>query len=195
MSLPCLLALILALSPSAQAEDVQLTTSDGVQLHAVYEPVQGTTRGVLLVHGERRTANDWKFLAAKINHAGFSTLAVNLRGHGESTSAAPPPLGDENYQAMVADVQAGLQWLRDHGTDDISLVGADVGANLALAAGSAVTDTSNIVLLSPGLKIHGIRADVALKAWDERPVLFVVSTGDHYSAKSALLLDAQARGP
>ena len=193
MSILSLAAAALFCQP-ALADDVQLTTADGLTLHAVHEPVAGASKAVLLVHGERRTANDWKFLQGKLQHAGFTTLAIDLRGHGDSQAVGVPPLPDETYQAMVADVDAGVTYLRDQGATEIMLVGAELGANLALQSGAQHEDTSNIVLLSPGLKIHGIRADSGLKQWGERSVLFVVSNDDPYSAKSALLLDAQARG-
>ena len=190
--LPLALAL---LAQPALAADVQLQTADGIQLHASHEPVEGADKAVLLVHGERRTRNDWKFLQGKLQHSGFSTLAVDLRGHGDSQPVGVPPLPDTTYQAMAADVEAGLAYLREQGATQIMLVGADLGANLVLTVGAQAQDATNAVLLSPGLKIHGIRADAALKAWGERSVLFVVSNDDPYSAKSALLLDAQARGP
>ncbi len=194
MSILSLVAAAL-ISQAALADDVQLTTADGIELHGVYEPVEGATKGVLLVHGDRRTANDWKFLQGKLEHAGFATLAIDLRGHGDSQGVGVPPLPDETYQAMTADVTAGLDYLRAQGATELMLVGAELGSVLALAAAAEASDTTNVVLLSPSLKVKGIRADAALKKWGERSVLFVVSSDDPYSAKSALLLDAQARGP
>jgi alpha-beta hydrolase superfamily lysophospholipase len=183
------------ISQAALAADVTLKTADGIELHGVHEPVQGAAKAVLLVHGERRTANDWKFLQGKIENAGMASLAIDLRGHGGSQAVGVPPLPDEAYQAMTADVTAGLAYLRERGATELMLVGAELGATLALSAGAEAQDTTNIVLLSPSLKVHGIRTDAALKAWGERSVLFVVSSDDPYSAKSALLLEAQARGP
>ena len=190
-----ILAATALLSHAALAADVQLHTADGIELHGVHEPVSGAARAVLLVHGDRRTANDWKFLQGKLQHAGFASLAIDLRGHGDSQGVGVPPLPEETYAAMAGDVRAGMAFLRDQGATEIMLVGADLGANLVLSAGAGEPDTTNVVLLSPGLKIHGLRADAALKQWGERSVLFVVSNDDPYSAKSALLLEAQARGP
>lgn len=194
MSILSIAAAVL-LSQAALADDIKLQTADGLELHGIHEPVAGASRAVLLVHGERRSANDWKFLQGKLQHAGFASLAIDLRNHGQSQAVAVPPLPDEAYQAMTADVDAGMAYLREQGASEIMLVGADLGANLALTAGAAAADATNIVLLSPGLKIHGIRADAALRQWGDRSVLFVVSNDDGYAAKSALLLDAQARGP
>ncbi len=189
------LAVATLLASQVLAADVQLVTADEVQLHAIHEPVQGTAKAVLLVHGERRTAKDWQFIQSKLANAGYASLAIDLRGHGDSQAVGVPPLDDATYQAMAADVEAGLAFLREQGATELQLVGADLGANLALSVGAQAPDVVNLALLSPGLKVHGIRADTAIRQWGERSVLFVVSNDDPYAAKSALLLDAQARGP
>jgi alpha-beta hydrolase superfamily lysophospholipase len=191
--LTLLLALLLA-SPAFAAE-VVLKTADGLSLHAVHEPVAGAKRAVLLVHGDGRSAADWKFLATKLKQAGISTLALDLRGHGTSPAAGPTPLSDATWAAMSADVDAGLAFLRAAGATEIGLVGAEVGASLALLAGAAAADATTMVVLTPGLKLHGLRFDAALKAWNPRPILFIVSGDEAYAAKSSLLLEAQATGP
>jgi alpha-beta hydrolase superfamily lysophospholipase len=189
------LPLLLLLAGRVLAADVTLRTADGLALHAAHEPVANASRAVLLVHGEGRTAGDWKFLAGKLKQAGMTTLALDLRGHGASTSAAPAPQTDEAWAAATADVEAALAFLRGKGAQQILVVGADVGASLVLTAAAPAADATNAVLLSAGLKTHGLRIDAALKAWGARPVLFVVSSDDVYAAKSALLLEAQATGP
>lgn len=189
------LPLLFLFAGHALAADVTLRTADGLTLHAAHEPVAGAEKAVLLVHGEGRSANDWKFLAGKLKQSGLSTLALDLRGHGASATAGSAPRTDEAWAAAAADVEAGLAFLRTQGARQILLVGADTGASLALTAGAAAADAANAVLLSAGLKAHGLRTDAALKAWGARPVLFVVSGDDVYNAKSALLLEAQALGP
>jgi pimeloyl-ACP methyl ester carboxylesterase len=194
MRLPTLLLALLVASP-ALAADVTLKTADGLSLHAIHEAVTGARKAVLLVHGEGRSASDWKFLAGKLKQAGYASLAIDLRGHGASLAAATAPLTDQTWQAMTADVDAGLAFLRAQGATTIELVGADVGASLALLSGAAATDTTTVVVLTPGLKLHGLRFDAALRTWNPRPVLFIVSADEAYAAKSALLLEAQATGP
>lgn len=194
MRLLTLLLALLITSP-VLAADVTLTGADGVALHAVHEPVAGAKKAVLLVHGEGRSAADWKFLTAKLKQAGFPSLAIDLRGHGASPAASATPLPDEAWQAMTIGVEAGLAFLRERGATAIELVGADVGASLVLTAGAAASDTTTMVVLTPALKLHGLRFDTALKAWNPRPILFIVSSNEAYAAKSALLLEAQATGP
>ena len=104
------LALALCLAAPASAAEVALATSDGQRLVADYGAVAGSTRGVVFVHQEGRKASDWRFLAERMNKAGFQTLAVDLRGHGESVpeGAERPELSEDDYRAMTADVEAAV---------------------------------------------------------------------------------------
>ena len=188
----------LLLSWQAQAADVTLTAKDGTRLHALYEPStkKGAVQGVVLVHGDKRQAADWSFLMTKLAQAGFNTIAPDLRGHGANITqgTSPATLTETQYQAMVLDVNAATDYLRSKGNKSISLVGATLGANLAIQAASATRDATNVVLLSPGLTYQGVSTSDALARYGDRPILMVVSKDDGYAAKSALVLDAQAKG-
>lgn len=188
----------LLLCGNARAADVTLTTKDGQKLHAVYEtPAKtGIIQGVVLVHGDKRSANDWKFLVTKLSKAGFQVIAPDLRGHGANVAAgtAPPTLTESQYQAMIQDVTAAMDYLRSKGVKNISLMGATLGANLALQAGAGAKDVTNMVMLSPGLTYQGVTTSDALARYGDRPILMVVSKDDGYAAKSALVLEAQAKG-
>lgn len=190
------LALALCLAAPAAAADVTLTAADGQALAADYGAVAGSTKGVVFVHQEERKSSDWRFLAERMNKAGFHTLAVDLRGHGGSVpdGADRPKLTDDDYQAMTADVEAAVAYLRNLGVSEISLVGASLGANLATQVAGRDPSIHNLVLLSPGLEIKGVSVAEAIKSYGDRPVLIAVSDDDTYAARSALLLDSEAAG-
>jgi hypothetical protein len=73
-------------------------------------------------------------------------------------------------------------------------VGASVGSSLALIVAKDDAAVHNVVLLSPGLDYKGLDLAGAVAAYGERPLLIAVSSEDKYSAKSALVLDAEAQG-
>lgn len=180
----------------AFAEEVTFKAQDGTALKADLEAVKDSTKGVVLVHMIGRSGQDWRFLADKLNTAGFSTLSVDLRGHGANVpeGAPKPELTDADYIAMSQDVSAAVAFLRSKGVTEISLIGASLGANLALNVASKDPEVRTVVLLSPGMVFKGVDASEALAAYGERPVLIVVSEEDKYSARSGLVLDAQAKG-
>jgi acetyl esterase/lipase len=188
-----ILTLVLTTS-SARAAEITLTTADQRQIHAVYEGQAKGGRGVLLIHGEGRSATDWKFLVPKLSKSGFKVLAVDLRGHGGSAAAGGPDLSEADWLATDHDVKAALDYLLKQGVTEPSVIGAGVGANLALRLSARQPDVRNLILLSPGLSTKGLRIEDSLKGYGSRPLLIVVSQEDTYSAKTALLLYAEAMG-
>ena len=188
-------AALFTLSAPAMAGDVSLTTNDGVSLHAEYFGAEGADRGVVFVHMAGRQAADWRFLAEKVNRAGFHTIAVDLRGHGQNLSEGETvELTEDDWAHMTRDVTAAVGYLRDQGVSSIALVGASLGANLSALVAAEDPGIGNLILLSPGIKYKGVPAGDALQAYDPRPVLMVVSDDDRYSAKSALVFEGSLSG-
>jgi len=185
------------------AREVDFVAADGFPLHGVYLSGREQGPGALLLHMDGRSSQDWKYFGEKLNRGGYHVLAIDLRGHGKSiTTVEGEPLThamltESHYKAMLEDVRAGVKYLRENTTvakDQISLVGASIGANLALLYASQDAQVKNIVLLSPGLDYKGIVADEAIAKYGDRPIFIAVSKEDNYSAKSSLVLDASAEG-
>ena len=180
------LALLLA-APWAHAEGPTIRTEDDVALTA--EHWGKGTHGVLLVHADGRSASDWSALGPRLAANGLHALAIDLRGHGASAA------GEPDYAKMKADLSAGVAWLRTQGATRVHVVGAGLGANLALATAADDTGIDDVVLLSPQLNAQGYKASAAIAAYGSRPLLVVASKADTLSAKTAGYLAKQARGP
>jgi len=181
-------------SPLGQAGEVQLRSSDGQRIAAQESAAKSGNKSVLFVHMEKGSANDWEFFAKRLKRSGFTTLAIDLRGHGGS----PMPSGSvqkDDWAKMKADVIAGVDWLEKKGMKDIVLVGASIGANLALQVAAEDARISQTVLLSPGHNIKGVRVEGLLARYGDRPLFIAVSAEDGYASKTGLLLDSQAQGP
>jgi len=179
----------------ALAADLTLRAEDGSRIHADYSAVASAEKGVVLVHQLKGEAADWRFAVDALNKAGLATIAVDLRGHGASKDVVSGELGEGADNAMLQDVKAAVAHLRKQGIKDVSIVGASIGANLALKVAAADPEITTVVLLSPGMNYKGHDAGEALGKYGERPVLMVVSKDDTYSAKTSLVLDKQAKGP
>jgi esterase/lipase len=188
-----LMMLMIGLAPASAATDASLTTKDGVKLHARVEKTAGVKRGVVLVHMLGRTAEDWAYLSAKLAASGFQVVAPDLRGHGTSTATLKVAT-DADYPKMVQDVAASVAWLRTQGVNEITCIGASIGANLCVQAASADEGVASLILLSPGLNYKGVTSGDALALYGNRPVLLVASKDDAYSARSVTLLDEAAKG-
>jgi len=182
---------LLLLGGALAATDVQLKTADGQAIHANTTPSAGAKRGVILVHMEGGSSEDWGYLSDRLNRAQLTVIAPDLRGHGKN---AHRELTDADFQAMVDDVGASAAWLHKQGVTEVSCVGASVGANLCLRAAARDPQLENVVMLSPGLNIKGVTSGDALQGYGDRPLLLVASQEDSASRTAATVLNNAALG-
>lgn len=164
-------------------ETIRLVTSDNITLSANYWNGSGT-KGTVLLHMMPTTKESWMQFAEMLFKKGFHVIAVDLRGHGASDGG---PDGyrlfdDAEHQASVNDVEAAVEFLHSQNAKAISLVGASIGANLALWYGAEHHEIQSLVLLSPG-NYRGIdTAPLVLKLSPNQLVFFASSEDDVRSA-------------
>ncbi len=171
---------------------VDLTAEDGTLLKATYYPPTNSTNApaIILVHMLNGKKEDWQTFAKDTQAAGYAVLALDLRGHGESG-------GSQAYDLMDTDLDAAFTWLSSRPEVDgqrVGLVGASIGANLALRGGARHPEIKSVVLLSPGLDYRGVTTVGALSDYGQRPVMIVAAEGDAYAADSAKSLNTNALG-
>lgn len=182
-------------SPMAQ-ERISFQTTDGVSIVGDWSAAPSATKAVLLLHMMPATKVSWQPLSKALNGAGFSTLAIDLRGHGESTDQGGKKLdynnfSDKDHQASRLDVDGAMNFLKSKGFDEknISFVGASIGANLSLDALHRYSSTSRAVLLSPGLDYRGVKTEPLMRQLGAyQKVWTIAAEGDKYSVDSSLAL-------
>lgn len=179
---------------------VNLKTDDGVQLFGVYSPGRKGGPGVVLLHQLGRSHEEWAFLTESLGRAGYHVLAIDLRGHGKSliqgeSTLSLQDLQAADYLAMTHDVAAAVTWLRSQpevNADRVAVIGASLGANLALKYAAGDPRIAQVALLSPGLDYKGVSTEDSIAAYGSRPLFMAVSREDNYAAKSVLVLDASS---
>lgn len=171
----------------AQKIAVKLTAEDGVALAGIfYSPGPQPSPTVLLLHMLDRSKADWDAFASALLERDIAALAIDLRGHGESEGNWRA-FGETDFRAMELDVKAAIAWLREQRSVDaarIAIIGASIGANIALNYASRDSAIKTVVLLSPGLNYRGVSTESTIMAYD-RSLLVVASEGDDYSARSS----------
>jgi alpha-beta hydrolase superfamily lysophospholipase len=191
--LSLLLFITLASGASGYPSPTVVTSADGVRLAASVSAPSTAKQGVLLIHQDGRGKEDWDGLARLLQRDGCSVLAFDLRTQGanavEGRSTTPA-----DYAAMQADVTAALAVLKGRGVERISIVGAELGANLAVNAAVADPSVVSVVMLSPAMEIRGIIAADAVPRYGARPLLLVAAADDRAGARAATTLDESARG-
>jgi pimeloyl-ACP methyl ester carboxylesterase len=177
-----LMLLITAGGAQAASRAVSLRAADGVVLAAsVYDAPASPAPAVVLVHMLTRTKEDWRPLAERLQAAGITALALDLRGHGQSEGSAAPAA------AMALDVRAAVAWLAarsDVTAGAVAIVGASLGASLALIAAADTPAVRSVALLSPAADYRGVRLDAAAKKYGSRPLLLIASTEDPYALRT-----------
>jgi dienelactone hydrolase len=181
-------AILLACPAAAGTQRVTIRTEDGASLAGTwYEPGVRQAPAVILVHMLHRTRQDWDPIATRLASEGIGALAIDLRGHGESSGGAE---GGEaaDYAALVRDVAAARRYLAsrsDVQQSRVGIAGASLGANLAVLAASADPSVASLALLSASLDYRGLRIEAAMKKYGGRPALLVASDEDPYALRSA----------
>lgn len=175
----------------ARAQRVSFRTDDGVTITASwYEPSMRPAPAVILVHMLGRSRRDWDSFASRLAGAGIGALAIDLRGHGDSTYYGGP-MDDAGYAPMVKDVAAASRYLAtrsDVRGNKIGIAGASIGANLAALHAAADSRIASLALLSPSLDYRGLRIEAAVRKYGNRPVLLVSSDDDPYATRSSVEL-------
>jgi len=195
---PALLAW-LALSPwtasASTQQHVHFVTGDGVSIAATLYLPSRPGPAVVLIHMQTRSRQDWEAVGPRLADAGLVALAIDLRGHGASD---PRPTGPSAKDGgIVADLRAARNYLatrREVTPGKVGLLGASIGANLAVVAAAADPTVRSIALLSPGLDYQGLRTQANLNRYGNRPALLVGSREDAYVMITLRRLSSEGTG-
>ena len=169
------------------AQKVTLKTEDGFTLAGDFYPAADFNgSSIVLMHQFRRSKKDWIRFAPALQTKGYNVLAIDMRGHGES-SGNYNDFSDEIYKKMILDAKAAIDFLKTKKEETkIILIGASISANTAINAG-ALYKTEAVIALSPGLDYHGVMPQEGIKKY-KKPLLIVVTKDDSYSYESAQTL-------
>ncbi len=168
-------------------ERIELTTKDNVKIVGDYYPAEGSRQGVLLLHMMPRDRKSWVVFAEKLQRSGLPVLAIDLRGHGESQGGPDgyKSFSDTQHQDSRLDVLAGALFLRSKQVDEFHLIGASIGANLALQYASEHPNARSAILLSPGIEYRGLKTMGLIEnVPPSRGIFLVASDDDEYSRDS-----------
>ncbi len=178
--------------------EVTFPTADGVRLHATWKPSPGgaAAPAVLLVHAFSRERRDLAELADELLARGFSTLAVDLRGHGESVWKGGARIGlspslQTSPSAFPRDVEAACAWLRSRASR-IGIVGFSLSGNLAALATATGWAEAGVAVSAYAERLPALAGS---RPTASRGLLVLASEADPGRAESARTLDAAGRDP
>jgi len=186
----------LANAPAA----LTLTTTDGAVLAATFYPTHAKPScGVVLVHDKGGDSAQWAGFARRLQQSGIASIAFDMRGHGASTGPEGQKVSFEKFTVgdwleAILDIQAARNALPANGVDpdNLAIVGAGMGANLATHYTAQDQTIQALVLISPGLEYDGVPVRDAFEAYKLRPSLLIATKGDTYASSSAQALKKTA---
>ncbi len=178
-------------APTQASIPMQFVMSDGLNIIGTFWGAPSRPApAVLLLHTLGGRKEDWLPFAARLHDAGYNVLAIDLRGYG-ATGGQPDWTKAPND---VGSIFGRLSKLPGVETYRVSIVGADIGANLALVACADIPDCRSVVLLSPALDYQGVKTADAMTKYGNRPVLIAASRDDAPSGSDSAALDKLAKG-
>lgn len=168
---------------------VEIEASDALVLKGDFYAQPEPSVGILLLHMNNSDRNGWSAFVPYLLEAGYSVLAVDMRGFGQTG-------GTRDFELAQTDVQTWLDWLKSQeNITGIAVVGASVGAGIGLIGCANDPDCLGVVALSPGEDFFGVMpADAVQNGLTDRPMLLVASHGDTDSADAVRAFAQVATG-
>jgi len=191
-----------ATTASPAVHTVKLKAEDGAILEGdewVPSEAGRAEAGILLLHGYGASRKAWGDFPATLARAGYRVLAIDIRGHGGSSSVAglagnPERLEDDPALAPN-DLRAGLAWLRAApGADPsrLGVIGAGLGGDLACVA-SGLGLARSAVALSPNRDHAHLLA--GHRQLHMQALLLIATSGDPGRESQSRRLFLEARQP
>jgi dienelactone hydrolase len=192
----------------AEAGIVAFDTSDGVTItgNLVQGNGGGSRPAILLVHQLGSDKSSYVEFQTALADAGITSLAIDLRGHGESTADGTLNFRDfnnEQWAMLSEDIIAALDYMNANpeiNSNAIGIIGASIGANLAVTVTAGIVSSGGapvpkgLVLLSPGMNYRGIQPLTLARDIRRIPVLIVSANGDGQSFSGSQALSNATNG-
>lgn len=154
-------------------ELIKFNTEDGGIIEASFFSSQ-TKKVVIFAHGAVFNKESWYFLAKKFQNQNIASLSIDFRGYGNSQAG--------NSNKKLFDILGAITYLKNHGFEDINIIGSSMGGAAVLSALPLTTPSLNkIVLMAPA---GG--PPVKLEKTDK---LFIVSKGESMYSRIKTIYD------
>jgi pimeloyl-ACP methyl ester carboxylesterase len=178
-------------------EKVDFATSDGIRITGTLYAAAGKAPAILCLHQWRSDRGSFAGLARTLQAAGFTVLAIDMRGYGGSTKTSAGATVRPDRKARP-DVEAAVNFLRGHAAVDparIGIIGASYGSSNAVQYAAGDARVKALVLLSPGLNyFNELPTEDAVRTLAARPMLAIASSEDIRSVETLQAYEKLARG-
>jgi pimeloyl-ACP methyl ester carboxylesterase len=169
-------------------EPLEMTVegAEGLAIEGTFYPGSGAgpRPGVLLLHMNGGNRGAWDSFAGQLADSGYAALAIDMRGHGATGGRRDWDLAAED----LSRVWAAMGEREDVDASRTAIIGASIGANMALVTAVGEPKINTVVLLSPGRDYFGVTTEDRIVDYGQRPALIVASEEDTEAAVSSRAL-------
>ena len=190
----CLIAFPSLAQDLPESETITRLAPDDVALVADYyaAPEEAADAPVIIaLHMLNSKRSAYAPIIPDLHAAGYAILNVDMRGHGESG-------GSRDWDAAIADIADWIDWLNTEGQlyeNGLAIMGASIGANVAIISCAESQICQGAIALSPGLDYRGVKPESALvDGLADRSALLVASQQDSSSATAIRQMFLNAQG-
>lgn len=163
---------------SLNGPKTNLTAADGILITARPYLVKKAKIGVVIIHDIDKDRSETMQFAEELAVAcKCSTIAVDLRGHGQSSG------NKEDFKNMYQDGLTAGKYLKDQGARSLFYIGFGFGAHVGLKA-AIESEAEGLVVVSPDQDDRGINSTDLIKQYDKR-LLVAASKTDSSSDRIA----------
>jgi len=179
----------------SRSRTVEIATPDGESLAADVVGSPGSTTTVVLAHMRGADRSTWDPIIADLTAAGYSTLAFDFRGYGDSTGTRDTRLD--------VDLAAAVARARSDGATKVVIIGASMGGTAVLAGGADLGVDGAVAISAPAefLGLDGARGaaelDVPLlliDSEDDKPYVDQLSTIGDATGADLVVFSGSAHG-
>lgn len=177
----------------ASVEKINLISSDSRKIAAIFYDAPEAKGWLLLTHMMPATKESWNIFAEEMQKNGYSSIAIDLRGHGESQGGPDGyrQFSDAEHQTGIYDLETAWDFLKSRGAlpEKTAVIGSSIGANLSMKFLSAHPEVAKGVFLSAGLNYRGVMTEeIAKKVSANQSAVLVSSKDDNGNAEENQLL-------
>ena len=191
-----LLVLMLVISPvQDQYRDHTVTDVNGRTLDLrYYSPPFSGAPTVIICHEWGGSIDTWSDIARSLKKLGFGVVLYSQRGHGN---------GDVPYylmakwqvESMHLDLNMAIDFAVKNSGQNVFVIGAGMGANIAMKVASEDLRVKKVVAISPGLNYKGFKLHKDMTRNLENRLMMVASQEDVYSMKTINLFTSNSEKP
>jgi pimeloyl-ACP methyl ester carboxylesterase len=127
-------------------------------------------KGVVLAHQSDASMCQWLPYATLLAQHGYRVIAFDFAGFGASSPTPSPTYLD--------DIRTAVEYLREHNTPRVVVIGASMGATMSILAAAAITPAiDGVVAVSPPKVFDGVNAERSAPQL-RTPALYIAGAHD-----------------